>query len=266
MEEREQPSFRPSSTQEGKRRITFTIKHLRTENSPQKTMSAFTSSAPIVTAEDETVEREALTGDERQTVRDEVYGTEVIMPETETMLTEGTALMAQALQAIPDTDKLAYLEALERAPELVQRESDPAAFLRCEKYDYWAAAHRLVKYWNVRKMVFGSERAFLPMTQTGAMLEDMVYLQKGLSLVLADDKFGRSVVYWDRIRSTSIVIPRDSLSRCYFYLLQAISERASTQKKGFIMIINFRVSRVSCTLKLTKRLSDPRLLFLSIGV
>jgi hypothetical protein len=190
--------------------------------------------------------------DERQIIRDEVYGTEVIMPETETMLTEGTALMAQALQAIPDTDKLSYLEAVERAPMLVQRESDPAAFLRCEKYDSWAAAHRLVKYWNVQKMVFGPERAFLPMTQAGAMLEDMEYLRKGLYLVLADDKFGRSVVYWDRIRSTSIVIPRDSLSRCIFYLLHAISERASTQKKGLIIIINFRVSCESCTLNLPK--------------
>jgi hypothetical protein len=128
-------------------------------------MSAFTCSAPIVTTEDEIIEREALTSDERQIIRDEVYGTKVLMPETETMLTEGTALMAQALQAIPDTDKLAYLEAVERAPELVQRESDPAAFLRCEKYDSRAAAHRLVRYWNVRKMVFGPERAFLPMAQ-----------------------------------------------------------------------------------------------------
>jgi hypothetical protein len=220
-------------------------------------MSAFTFTAPIVTTEDEIIEREALTGDERQRIRDEVYGTEVIMPETEAMLTEGTALMAQALQAIPETDKLVYLEALDRAPELVRRESDPAAFLRCEKYDYWAAAHRLVKYWNVRKMVFGLERAFLPMTQTGAMLEDMEYLQKGLYLRLADDKFGRSVVYWDRIRSTSIVIPRDSLSRCNFYLLQAISERASTQKNGFIVIINFRVSCESCTLKLPKSAFSP---------
>jgi hypothetical protein len=205
-------------------------------------MSAFTSSAPLVTTEDEIIEREKLTGDERQIIEDEVYGTEDIMPETETMLRKGTALMAQALQAIPDIDKQAYLEALERTPKLVQRESDPASFLRCEKYDYWAAAHRLVKYWNVRKMVFGPERAFLPMTQAGAMLEDMEYLRKGLYLILADDEFGRSVVYWDRIRSTSTVIPRDSLSRCNFYLLQALSERASAQKKGFIMIINFRVS------------------------
>jgi hypothetical protein len=88
-------------------------------------------------------------------------------------------------------------------------------------------------------MVFGPERAFLLKTQAGAMLEDMEYLQKGLYLILADDKVGRSVVFWDRIRSTSIVIPRDSLSRCNFYLLQTISERASTQTKGLIMIINF---------------------------
>jgi hypothetical protein len=225
-------------------------------------MSAFTSSAPIITTEDEIVEREALSDDERQMIRDEAYGTEFIMPETETMLTEGTALMAQALQAMPDTGvKLAYLEALKRAPELVERESDPAAFLRCEQYDYWAAADRLVKYWDIRKMIFGPDRAFLPMTQAGAMLEDMEYLQKGLYLILPDDKFGRSVMYWNRIRSTSNVIPRDSLSRCNFYLLQAACERKSTQRKGLIMIINFRVSCVFCTLKLMKSTFSPLLSF-----
>jgi hypothetical protein len=224
-------------------------------------MSAFTCSAPIVTNEEEIIEREALSDDERQIILDDAYGTEVIMPETDTMLTEGTALMAQALQAIPDTGKLAYLEALERAPELVERESDPVAFLRCEQYDYWAAADRLVKYWNVRKMVFGPDRAFLPMTQAGAMLEDMEYLRKGLYMILPDDKFGRTVVYWNRIRSTSDVIPRDSLSRCSFYLLQAACERKSTQRKGLIIIINFRVSCVSCNLKLMKSAFSPSLSF-----
>jgi hypothetical protein len=206
----------------------------------------FTGSAPIVTKEDEIIERGALSDDEWQRIQEEVYGSEIIMPETDTMLQEGTALIAQALQDIPDTDKLAYLEALERAPELVERESGPVAFLRCEKFNIWAAAQRLVKYWNVRKKVFGEERAFLPMTQTGAMLEDMEYLKKGLWLKVADDAFGRTVVYYyDRIKAVSKVVPRDSVSRCIFYIMQAICERESTQRKGLIVITNFRVSYVA---------------------
>lgn len=36
---------------------------------------------------------------------------------------------------IADEDKKEYLEAFERAPEIVQKETDPAMFLRCENYD-----------------------------------------------------------------------------------------------------------------------------------
>jgi hypothetical protein len=86
---------------------------------------------------------------------------------------------------------------LERAPQLVESESDAAGFLRCEKYDAWAAALRLVKYWEARKKIFGPDRAFLPMTMAGAMAEDMEHLRKGFLLILPDDDHGRAVAYWD---------------------------------------------------------------------
>jgi hypothetical protein len=165
---------------------------------------------------------------------------------TEEMLENGVVLLRQALQDIPDTEKAAYLEALEIAPLLVERESNPVAFLRCEKYDAWAAARRLVEYWDVRKKTFGAERAFLPMTQAGAMAEDMEYVEKALFVMLPDDDHDRAVFHWDRIRSTRSVAPRDSVIRCLFYLMQALCEREIAQRRGFVSIINLRVSGVYC--------------------
>jgi hypothetical protein len=205
-------------------------------------MSAFTFTAPIVTPEDEAVERQALTVDERQRIHDDVYGKESLLRETDDMLENGTNLIQEALLEIPDADKQAYLEALERSPQLVKRETDPVAFLRCEKYDAWAAAKRLVAYWEVRKKVFGNERAFLPMTQTGAIAEDMEYLRKPLLTLLPDDEHGRPVIHCDRIRCVRSVVPRDSVVACFFYMMHVLCEREGTQQRGIVGIVNFRVS------------------------
>jgi hypothetical protein len=209
-------------------------------------MSAFSFSAPIVTPDDEQAEREALTEDERQTIHKEIYGVEDKdeVEETDTMVEKAVLLLQDALQEIPDEEKEAYLEALERAPMLVETESDPVRFLRCEKYDAGVAAHRLVSYWEVRKKIFGPDRAFLPMTQTGAMAEDTVYSEKGFSTVLPDDDHGRPVACCDRIRSTAAIAPRASVLRCSFYVLQVLSEQEKVQKRGYVLMLNYRVSKI----------------------
>jgi hypothetical protein len=205
-------------------------------------MSAFTFTAPIVTVEDERLELAALTDDERERLRKDVYGGEQLVTETEEMLQDGTRMLREALLAIPDEEKVAYLEALVIAPLLVERESDPVAFLRCEKYDAVSAAHRLVVYWVIRKKHFGAERAFLPMTQSGAMAADMEYLEKALIVMLPDDEHERAVYHWDRIRCIRAVAPRDSVVRCFFYMTQVLCERPNAQRRGYVQTINFRVS------------------------
>jgi hypothetical protein len=207
-------------------------------------MSGFFT-APIVTPEDEKAEREALTEDERHSIDKAVYGAEDEIAETDAMVEKAVLLLQEALHEIPDVEKQGYLEALERAPLLVERESDAIRFLRCEEYDAWAAARRLVAYWEVRKKFFGPERAFLPMTQTGAMAEDMVYLEKGFNTMLPDDDHGRPVVCWDRVSSAAAVIPRASVLRCGFYLLHVLSEQERAQKGGYVSMINYRVSRTA---------------------
>ena len=166
------------------------------------------------------------------------------MEETDhTMVLEKTVLLLQkALHEIPDVEKQTYLEALERVPLLVKTESDPSRFLRCVKYDAGAAAHRLVSYREVRKKIFGPDRAFLPMTQNGAMAEDMVYSEKGFITMLPDDDHGRPVLCCDRIRSTAAVAPRASVLRCSFYVLQVLSEQERAQKGGYVLMLNYRVS------------------------
>lgn len=202
-------------------------------------MSAFTFTAPIVTEEEERQERAALSEAERNRYDAEVYGTEELIVETETMLTDGLTRMTAILATLPNQED--YQEALRRVPELVERESSAAAFLRSTRYDPQAAAMKLVDYWSIRRKVF-QDRAFLPMTMNGAMEEDMEYLNKAIVVILANDKHLRPVVFTDRIRCTKEVAPRDSVVRCFFYGLQTLAEQQNVQRKGYVYIENYRVS------------------------
>jgi hypothetical protein len=205
-------------------------------------MSAFTFTAPTITPEDELEEREALTEEERNIIHEDLHGSEQEVTETDEVLQNGIRLLHEALEAIPQEEKLAYLEALEHVPQLVERESKPIIFLRVEKYDAWAAARRLVAYWDLRKKCFGPDRAFLPMTQSAAMAEDMEVLRKGIVSISPDDKHGRPVFYWDRIRATGP--HRDAVRRCLFYVLQVLMEQENAQKRGCVYVINLKVSAV----------------------
>jgi hypothetical protein len=204
-------------------------------------MSAFTFSAPTITPEDELEEREALTEEERNIIHEDLHGSsEQEVTETDELLKNGIRLLHEALKAIPAEEKIAYLEALERAPQLVERESKGILFLRFERYDAWAAAYRLVAYWDLRKKCFGQERAFLPMTQSAAMAEDTEVLRKGIATISPNDKHGRPVFHWDRIRATGP--HRDSVRRCLFYVLQALMEQDNAQRRGCVSVINLKVS------------------------
>jgi hypothetical protein len=200
--------------------------------------------APMVTEEEERKEREDLTDDERQILHNDFYGgeEEQLVKETDTMLENGVALLHTVLEQIPDQEKEAYLEALKRSPLLVASESDPTAFLRWENYDARAAARSVVSYWDTRLKIFGNERAFLPMTLSGAIVLDMEWMQQALIMKLPDDEHGRIVLHYDRMRCGSSKAPRDSILRCIFYMMQVLCSSERAQRRGGVFVINYRVS------------------------
>ena len=62
---------------------------------------------------------------------------------------------------IPFYEKSGYLEAQVKCPQLILVETDPIMFLRYEGWNVWAAAQRIVKYWEWKRVGFGEHRAFL---------------------------------------------------------------------------------------------------------
>ena len=153
---------------------------------------------------------------------------------------------------IPASAKKEYLEALRLAPRLIQTESDPIKFLRCEDFNPWTAAKRLVLYWEYRKWLFQEhDRWLLPMnnndnnnnetTSGGAAgggclcSATMDVLNNGwLAFVVSsdDDEKGRFlVVDHGRYKGHS----PDVLLRAVFYLAAMASDRVA-QTRGVTAI------------------------------
>jgi hypothetical protein len=126
--------------------------------------------------------------------------------------------LEQAIDLIPEAEKEAYLHAVRTVPALVQLESPALRYLRFDSYNTWAAARRLVDYWQGRVELFGLERAYLPLrltpspspanaTETSSSripsaLDDLdvEVVNCGTYMVLPKDSAGRPVLLHDRSR------------------------------------------------------------------
>lgn len=140
--------------------------------------------------------------------------------------------LENAIELISEEKKSAFLEAKNQYPDIFEAESIPHCFLRCENYNPWAAACRIVTYWEKRKQVFG-ERAFLPMNLSGEgtlLEEDMVVFNHGVLSLLANDKKQRSVLFADRSKSAVSSI------KALFFVFQKLSENPVSQKEGPIVL------------------------------
>lgn len=169
-----------------------------------------------------------------------------------------------ALKLIPYSEREAYTEALQRAPLLVATESDPMSSLRCEDFNAFKAAFRVMSYWKKRKSLFGS-RAFLPMDQTGEgalTVQDIEMLNSGSLAFLHNDSSGRVVLCANRHRIASAMTAPEGRLRCVFYMLSVASEPLVSQTEGIVMVRiittpSFRLN-VQAFMKITEAL-PPRI-------
>jgi hypothetical protein len=212
-------------------------------------MSTFSFTAPSISPEELQAEREALPPEERQKIHNDLFGKE--QSELDEFADAGispalmeslTVMMQDALDSgIPDQEKEAYLEAVALAPDVVTKESSAQMFLRYTNYDPWAAARGLISYWEMRKEIFGADRAFLPMTMSGAMAENREHLDKAIVILLGSDRHARPVVLFDRIRSSKRYVQRNSVLRCVFYVLHCICMMEEGLQNGFVVLTDVRV-------------------------
>jgi hypothetical protein len=232
-------------------------------------MPAISLSAPSISVEQEQAERAALSEADLAQIQLDLYGPRTTsldevgtntVDQGEEITRRGIEIMHETIQFnIPDNEKIAFLTAQETCPSLVANESSLSTFLQCENNDPWAASQRLVQYWSLRRELFGS-KCYLPLRlDDGAMTDDLEHLSKGIIYIVAPDIHGRTVLFFDRVRNSPRILPRDSLLRCCFYAMCVAAATVNQQLEqakeasrneghqrvlasiGMILLCNFRV-------------------------
>lgn len=99
-------------------------------------------------------------------------------------------------------NNVAYYQAMEQCPHVVETESPPSLYFDFCQQNAWQAAQRIATYWTLRVKHFGAERAFLPLNQ--ALAEGAKHcLQAGFVSCLPsrpNDDHERPIVVIDRSR------------------------------------------------------------------
>jgi hypothetical protein len=167
------------------------------------------------------------------------------------MQQKGLAQLQEAIDTMSVSEKESYLQALQNCPQLVQQETPPLWFLRYDNYDAWAAAQRLVYYWKCRYDIFGPQRAFLPMSQTGhgtLSMKDIEVLRTGYLVVLPKSpRTQQNILCYDASRlSHCAAQDQQTRLRCFFYFVSVLMEEDIHRTKG-VMILgilnNFTIAR-----------------------
>lgn len=166
------------------------------------------------------------------------------------LLDENTTLSSLVSAA---DDRAAYIEALTRAPDVVSCETPWHRFLQAaakkETKDddpKVAAAVTLCRYWKERRDIFGDQRAFRPMNQTGtgALDDTDIEILNQTSLVILPNNCdsqqqGRSTVVIDNSRmGAKYDFPfffASKLRMC-FYVLHVLGENPVSQSVGVAAI------------------------------
>jgi hypothetical protein len=103
----------------------------------------------------------------------------------------------------------------------------------------------MVAFWALRRIICG-EDIFLPLVATGQgalNAEAISMLNGGYVVQLLNDSEGRTVFYIDRSRSQNTSVFRTASLQLLLYMLCVMLEEESSQKNGFVLVVNGKVRR-----------------------
>lgn len=125
------------------------LTHLRfpmTTQSMRNNSIIWTGHEPVVVGEpSDTPDQERATTSSSGSVLQQQQQREIASSSPSTVDTKADVIdrglngLNEAIDLLPDKDKMAYLQALQQAPEIVKEESPPLVFLQFENFDTWAA-------------------------------------------------------------------------------------------------------------------------------
>ena len=145
----------------------------------------------------------------------------------------------QAIECLPEAERISFQKAHRLYPDLVQRETNLEVYLKFDNFNPWLTAKRLTAYWKAREDLFG-DRAFrsLELSSEGILnQEEIQAIRDGVAAYsfLPPSKSGEVVLFHDRSRKGI----RAWRMRLTFYFCAVLGLQKEAQDIGFRFIVNF---------------------------
>eukprot|EP01082_Thalassiosira_pseudonana_P013454 g11826.t1 g11826 contig6:657046-658786(+) len=114
------------------------------------------------------------------------------------------------------------------------------SFLRAENYNVKATTDRMMRYWEARADLFGPQKMYLPLTQSGALIDDSLALSRGLiQLLPGRDVLGRAMLFYEISRHDCKLGYSDtSMLRVLWYIIHMAMEDPSARENGFVLLVH----------------------------
>ena len=152
----------------------------------------------------------------------------------------------QAMKTMDHEKKAAFEEAMEKCPELVEKESDPLKYIRSCQYNVWEAAEKLAYYWSERKDIF-QDRAFLPLDLSGEgafQRNDILLIQAGADALLPKLRNGKQVMFGDRRQLVPSLSDAITRMKSIFYTAHLINQDENAATEGLYCVVLLVTSKI----------------------
>jgi len=201
------------------------------------------------------LERPNLTRDD---INASIYGnlSGVKVNETPELITSKTKMFDDEIAQMKPTKKKAFLMAVEKIPDRIN-DKHKLMFLRAELFNSKKAAIRCCRHWDFMLDIFGPEKAFLPLTQKGALRDDAETLKLALYSDTGEkDSHGQHVLFVNFRSVNASKLDCKAVCRCAVYTIWNRVERDEvTQQNGMVAQMTIPQSTRTWNPRITRQMS-----------
>uniref|UniRef100_A0A7S1D3Z8 EF-hand domain-containing protein n=1 Tax=Cyclophora tenuis TaxID=216820 RepID=A0A7S1D3Z8_CYCTE len=157
----------------------------------------------------------------RDDINASIYGnlSGVRVSETPELISSKIRMFDEEISQIKEGKKKAFLIAMEKNPDKID-DKHKLMFLRAELFNSKKAAARCCRHWDFLLDIFGPEKAFLPMTQKGALRDDLETLKVPFyNDTGVKDAYGQHMMFIDFRSNDTTKYDYRAICRCVMYVL-----------------------------------------------
>lgn len=200
----------------------------------------------------------ALSFTERQAMEEDIHGVSDTIPETEDFVNERIGEMKNYLKNMPITTKRdAWDRAVFLRPALSSDRALYLMFLRARRFDAFDAANLLVKFYEMKRLLYGDDLLIHRIRWSDLKQEEQEYATSGIyQLAHGYERAGRGVGFHQFRRWDVTIDPKVVLRSCIFLYMTMIQDNTEMQQKGIVSIFDFRGTWTSSKFQMAQYLGN----------